>query len=105
MIATAEPAKASRPAPSTPKVSPIETLQKTVSASRLNCWLSCRFKFFFRYVQQIPKPKTPPLPPDFLWCSPSELPSGVIYKPDLAAIGFILERIRRARSEDQCITL
>ena len=38
-----------------------------------------------------------PQPPDFLWCSPSELPRGVIYKPDLDAIGFILDRIRRAR--------
>jgi len=43
------------------KANPIETLQKTVSASRLNCWLGCRLKFFFRYVQQIPKPKTPSL--------------------------------------------
>src|SRR5271168_1602248 len=36
----------------------IETLQKTVSASRLNCWLQCRLKFFFRYVLKISKPKT-----------------------------------------------
>jgi hypothetical protein len=35
-------------------------------------------------------------PPDFLWCGPSELPEGVIYKPDLAAIGFILERIHKS---------
>lgn len=27
-------------------------------ASRLNTWLQCRLKFYFRYVQQIPKPKT-----------------------------------------------
>jgi hypothetical protein len=40
-----------------------------------------------------------PHPPDFLWCSPSELPDGVIYKPDLDAIGFILDRIRRGRNE------
>ena len=39
---------------------PIETLQKTVCASRLNCWLQCRLKFFFRYVQQIPKPPRHP---------------------------------------------
>ena len=32
-------------------------------------------------------------PPDFLWCGPSELPAGVISKPDLGAIGFILNRI------------
>lgn len=31
-------------------------LQKTVSASRLNCWLQCRLKFFFRYVLQLPRP-------------------------------------------------
>ena len=37
---------------------PIETLKKTVSASRLNCWLQCRLKFFFRYVLKITKPKT-----------------------------------------------
>jgi putative RecB family exonuclease len=47
--------------PAQPKANPIETLQKTVSASRLNCWLGCRLKFFFRYVQQISKPKTPSL--------------------------------------------
>lgn len=39
----------------------IPTLQKAVSASRLNCWLSCRLKFFFRYVLQLAKPKTPAL--------------------------------------------
>ena len=37
---------------------PVSTLQKTVSASRLNCWLQCRLKFFFRYVMKITKPKT-----------------------------------------------
>src|SRR5271165_4084478 len=37
---------------------PVETLQKSVSASRLNCWLQCRLKFFFRYVLKITKPKT-----------------------------------------------
>ena len=36
MIAVVEPAKVSPPAKPTPKVNPIETLQKTVSASRLN---------------------------------------------------------------------
>jgi putative RecB family exonuclease len=44
--------------PAQPKASPIEILQKTVSASRLNTWLQCRLKFYFRYVQQISKPKT-----------------------------------------------
>ena len=37
---------------------PIEKLKKTVSASRLNCWLQCRLKFYFRYVLKITKPKT-----------------------------------------------
>jgi hypothetical protein len=36
-----------------------------------------------------------PYPPDFLWCGPSELPEGVLYKPDLNAIGFILDRISK----------
>ena len=36
----------------------IESLQKTASASRLNCWLQCRLKFWFRYVLKITKPKT-----------------------------------------------
>ena len=40
---------------------PIEKLKLTVSASRLNCWLQCRLKFFFRYVLKISKPKTPAL--------------------------------------------
>jgi hypothetical protein len=34
----------------------LEELQRTVSASRLNCWLQCRLKFFFRYVLQIARP-------------------------------------------------
>lgn len=38
-----------------------------------------------------------PHPPDFLWCGPSDLPDGVIYKPDMDAIGFILDRISRPR--------
>ena len=59
MIAAVEPAKVSPPVQS--KANPIEILQKTVSASRLTCWLQCRLKFYFRYVQQISKPKTPAL--------------------------------------------
>jgi putative RecB family exonuclease len=35
----------------------IKELQKSVSASRLNCWQTCRLKFFFRYVLQIKKAK------------------------------------------------
>ena len=37
---------------------PLEKLKTTVSASRLNCWLQCRLKFYFRYVLKIAKPKT-----------------------------------------------
>jgi putative RecB family exonuclease len=40
------------------KPTSIESLQNSVSASRLNCWLQCRLKFYFRYVLQISKPKT-----------------------------------------------
>ena len=40
---------------------PIDKLKNTVSASRLNCWLQCRLKFYFRYVLKITKPKTPAL--------------------------------------------
>jgi putative RecB family exonuclease len=54
MIALAQPPAIV--APST--TNRIEELQKTVSASRLNCWLSCRLKFYFRYVLKITKPKT-----------------------------------------------
>lgn len=28
---------------------------------RLNCWLQCRLKFYFRYVERISKPPTPSL--------------------------------------------
>jgi len=63
MIATIDPAPVQTPVPAPPqaKVNPIQTLQKSVSASRLNTWLQCRLKFYFRYIQQIPKPKTPSL--------------------------------------------
>jgi putative RecB family exonuclease len=40
---------------------PIVELRKTVSASRLSCFLQCRLKFCFRYVCQIKKPATPAL--------------------------------------------
>jgi CRISPR/Cas system-associated exonuclease Cas4 (RecB family) len=56
MITAVEPSNG-RPAIQ-PKPNRIEMLQKSVSASRLNCWLTCRLKFFFRYVQQISKPPT-----------------------------------------------
>lgn len=67
MIATnnsltkASPVQVLSPAQPAPKVNPIENLAKTVSASRLNCFLGCRLKFFFRYVQEITKPPTPSL--------------------------------------------
>src|SRR5258708_2332318 len=60
MISLVEPVN-SAPASLPAKPNPIETLQKTVSASRLICWSQCRLKFFFRYVQQIPKRPTPAL--------------------------------------------
>ena len=51
MIAPVEPLAAAPP-------KPIEELRRTVSASRLNTWLSCRLKFYFRYVLGLKKPKT-----------------------------------------------
>ena len=36
----------------------LEDLQKTVSATRLNTWLQCRLKFYFRYVAQVKKRPT-----------------------------------------------
>lgn len=43
-----------------PAVEParLETLKQTVSASRLNCWLQCRLKFYFRYVLKLTRPKS-----------------------------------------------
>ena len=37
---------------------PLEELTKVVSASRLNCFLGCRLKFYFRYVLEMVKPAT-----------------------------------------------
>jgi len=48
-------------APAKPKRTEAEiiaSLQNTVSASRLNTFLQCRLKFYFRYVQELKKPKT-----------------------------------------------
>ena len=39
----------------------ISSLQKRISASRLTLFLSCRLKFFFRYVLGLTKPKSPAL--------------------------------------------
>ena len=52
MIALVEPGVGNNGVPT------IEKLQQTVSASRLNCWLQCRLKFYFRYVLKLTKPKT-----------------------------------------------
>ena len=51
MIAAVDSVQVHSSAQATPKANPIETVQKTVSASRLNCWLQWRLKFYFRYVQ------------------------------------------------------
>ena len=59
-LAPEKPAQV-QPPPKLTEAKLIETLQKTVSASRLNCWSSCRLKFYFRYVRQISKPPTPSL--------------------------------------------
>src|SRR6478672_7820736 len=47
-------------APCTPFIRPEQSLaarmaelKKTVSASKLNCWQTCRLKFYFRYVLRI----------------------------------------------------
>jgi putative RecB family exonuclease len=63
MIAAVDSVQVQSPAQPTSKTkqNTIEILQKTVSASRLNTWLGCRLKFYFRYIQQITKPKTPSL--------------------------------------------
>lgn len=51
---------ADAPPPAAPSAR-IEELKKTVSASRLNCWQSCRLKFLFRYVLKIKRSKSPAL--------------------------------------------
>ncbi len=53
MIALANPPAAAPAAPSAD-----ELLTSVVSASRLNCFHSCRLKFAFRYVEQLAKPAT-----------------------------------------------
>jgi putative RecB family exonuclease len=57
MIAALEPRVVVPAKP--PSKDPIEELQQTVSGSRLGLWLSCRLKFFFRYVLKIKKAPTP----------------------------------------------
>jgi putative RecB family exonuclease len=55
MIATIEPVESAASGP-TPDER-VRELQRTVSASRLSLYLSCRLKFFFRYVARLKKPK------------------------------------------------
>ena len=51
MISALEPAAAPQPRS-------LDELRATVSASRLNTWLGCRLKFYFRYVLGLTKPRT-----------------------------------------------
>ena len=60
MIAFADPPPAAlKPAQRPGRT--IEELIATVSASRLNTWLQCRLKFYFRYVAALDKAPTPAL--------------------------------------------
>jgi putative RecB family exonuclease len=60
MIATVAPLEAAPSAsPTTDQI--VQKLQESVSATRLSLYLSCRLKFFFRYVAGLKKPKTPAL--------------------------------------------
>jgi putative RecB family exonuclease len=58
MIAVAESPPAQSPAPPPTQAEIIDRLQQTVSASRLTLFLSCRLKFFFRYVARLKKART-----------------------------------------------
>ena len=57
MIAVIEPLATAPAKP--PARDPIAELQQTISASRLGLWLSCRLKFYFRYVLRLRKAPTP----------------------------------------------
>lgn len=59
MIAAADTTEGPPPALTEGQI--VRRLQQTVSASRLALFHQCRLKFFFRYVAQIPKQKTPAL--------------------------------------------
>jgi len=58
MIAAIESPVVTAPRPPA-AVDRVAELQKTISASRLNLWLGCRLKFYFRYLLQVRKPPTP----------------------------------------------
>lgn len=60
MIAAVEPLEtAPFASPSADQI--VQELQQSVSATRLTLYLSCRLRFFFRYVAGLKKPKTPAL--------------------------------------------
>jgi putative RecB family exonuclease len=48
----------SEPVGAGPSPASLDDLQRTVSASRLNTWLSCRLRFYFKYVLGLTKPRT-----------------------------------------------
>lgn len=55
------PAPIPAPAAAHSPASNLVSLQETISASRLSCWLQCRLRFYFRYVLKLVKPPTPAL--------------------------------------------
>jgi CRISPR/Cas system-associated exonuclease Cas4 (RecB family) len=61
MIAAIESPAVTGRTPPLKAPNPFEELQKKVSASRLGLWQTCRLKFWFRYVLQLSKPRTPAL--------------------------------------------
>ena len=61
MIAFADPPPAALEPAQQRSGRTIEELVATVSASRLNTWLQCRLKFYFRYVAALDKAPTPSL--------------------------------------------
>ncbi|MEQ1858445.1 MAG: PD-(D/E)XK nuclease family protein [Chthoniobacteraceae bacterium] len=58
MIAAAEAIQSAPASPPPTEAQIISDLRKTVSPSRLTLFLSCRLKFFFRYVLGLTKPKS-----------------------------------------------
>ncbi len=63
MIALSEAASPPRELATRQRTEPelIHGLQQIVSASRLSTFLRCRLKFYFRYVCEVEKPRTPAL--------------------------------------------
>lgn len=58
MIAAAEPTQSAPASPPQTVAEVISDLRKTVSPSRLTLFLSCRLRFYFRYVLGLTKPKS-----------------------------------------------